>query len=295
MKRPRATRIHTVEGTFRDPNFALHVARNPEHTSTQVHKHTFHELVVIMKGTGKHSMDNRTYRMEAGDVFVITGDMVHAYDVPGTFSLINILFDPRRLGLPLKDLRRLPGYHALFDVEPRMRRRHNFESRLRLPMDELGHLAGMVAEMEEELTLREPGYRFMATTHLMHIIGYLSRCYTKMQLPKARPVMRISEVLSYMEHHYDAPLTLEDLTKVAHMSQTSLMRTFREVMGRSPIDYLIRLRVSKASQLLASGDVRVTEAALQVGFSDSNYFSRQFRKVMGIPPREYARKARMKV
>ena len=262
---------------------------NPTHTSTAVHKHAFHELVVIMKGTGRHAMDGRTYGMEAGDVFVITGDMVHAYDAPDTFSLINIFFDPRRLGLPLKDLRRLPGYHALFAVEPRLRRRHNFESRLRLPMDELAHLAGMVAEMEEELEREEPGYRFMATTHLMHVIGYLSRCYTKMQLPKARPVMRISEVLSYIEHHYDDPLTLEDLTRVAHMSQTSLMRTFREVMGRSPIDYLIRLRISKACQLLAGGDVRVTEAALEVGFSDSNYFSRQFRKVMGMSPREYAR------
>lgn len=267
------------------------MVRHKTHPSTDVHKHTFHELVVIMKGTGKHVMDNTTYGMEAGDVFVITGDMVHGYNIPGTLSLINILFDPKRLGLPFKDLRRLPGYHALFDVEPRMRRKHNFESRLRLPMDELAHLAGMVAELEEELSRREPGYRFMSTTHLMHIIGYLSRCYTKIQLPKARPVMRISEVLGYMEHHYDDPLTLDDLTRVAHMSQTSLMRTFREVMGRSPIDYLIRLRVSKASQLLAGGGVRVTEAAMQVGFSDSNYFSRQFRKVMGVSPRDYARKA----
>ena len=63
-------------------------------------------------------------------------------------------------------------------------------------------------------------------------------------------------------------------------------------MGVSPIDYLIRLRIRKAAELLCDDGTKVTEAAFRVGFADGNYFSRQFRRVTGLTPGEYRRHAR---
>jgi transcriptional regulator GlxA family with amidase domain len=71
-----------------------------------------------------------------------------------------------------------------------------------------------------------------------------------------------------------------------------LFRIFRQIMGRSPIDYLIRLRIHKAAQLLRREPMRVKEVSAAVGFTDSNYFTRQFRNVMGASPREYRRASR---
>ena len=73
------------------------------------------------------------------------------------------------------------------------------------------------------------------------------------------------------------------------MSQTSLMRTFGQIMGRSPTDHLIRLRVSKAQELLRRTTLPVTEIALAVGFCDGNYLARQFRRITGTSPSEYRR------
>jgi AraC-like DNA-binding protein len=87
-------------------------------------------------------------------------------------------------------------------------------------------------------------------------------------------------------------LTIEDLVRVAHLSESSLFRLFRQIMGRSPIDYLIRLRIDKAAQLLRREPLRITEVSAAVGFNDSNYFTRQFRHVMGCSPREYRLRAR---
>jgi AraC-like DNA-binding protein len=97
----------------------------------------------------------------------------------------------------------------------------------------------------------------------------------------------MGEVLSYIEQHHTEPITVQQLMRLAHMSESSLMRTFRRVLNRSPIEHVIRVRVLKAAEWLRRGNVRVTEAAFGCGFSDSNYFSRQFRQIMGVRPREY--------
>ena len=58
------------------------------------------------------------------------------------------------------------------------------------------------------------------------------------------------------------------------------------------MDYLIRLRISKAAQILRREPLRIKEVSEAVGFRDSNYFSRQFRQVMGVSPRAYRLRSR---
>ncbi len=280
---------------FADPQFRLHIARVPDHGSSgdNQHSHSFHELVVIVDGHGKHHVEDEVYEIEAGDVFALLGDTRHGYQETQNLYVINVLFDPAQLGIPLADLGSLPGYHALFTVEPRVRRQQKFNNRLRLSMEQLSHAVKLIAEAEEELEHRKRGYRFAATTHLMRLIGYLSRCYSELEMDETRPVTQISELLGYMERHYAEPLSVEDLMQVANMSQTTLMRKFKEIMRRTPIDYLIRLRITKARELLRRSKMSITDVAFEVGFTDSNYFARQFRKVAGVSPREYRQRMRV--
>ncbi len=278
---------------FATPDLPLRVVRLADHGAAPIqHSHSFHELVLILSGLGTHAVGDETYRLGAGDVFVVLGDTTHGYPQTRRLSLINILYDPTHLGIPVVDLGALPGYHALFTVEPQVRRQQKFTSRLRLHMQQLAHATELVAHMEEELSEQRRGYKFMAVARLMELIGYLSRCYSRLELEERRPVAQISELLGYMERHYDEPLTVADLTEVAHMSQTTLMRTFGRIMGRSPIDHLIRLRISKAKELLRTTGSSITDIAFQVGFNDSNYFARQFRQINATAPREYRRQCR---
>jgi AraC family L-rhamnose operon transcriptional activator RhaR/AraC family L-rhamnose operon regulatory protein RhaS len=267
--------------------------RLPQHgASREQHTHDFSELVVILAGHGRHEVGREIYDISAGDVFVLLGDASHCYPEVKNLSLINILYDPATLRFPRADLGALPGYHALFEVEPRLRQRQRFQNRLKLTMAELGQLAKLIADLEAELRSKSPGSRFLATAHLMRIIGFLSRAYSQIPVTQRRPVTQLSELLGYMEQHCAEPLTIGDLARAAHMSETSLFRQFRQIMDRSPIDYLIRLRIHKAAQLLRREQMRVKEASQAVGFTDSNYFTRQFRKVMGVSPREYQRQPR---
>ncbi|OGV71921.1 MAG: hypothetical protein A3K19_07425 [Lentisphaerae bacterium RIFOXYB12_FULL_65_16] len=272
---------------FPDGEFPLECRRIDNHGATGIHRHDFYELVVILAGCGRHITDREEYTLEAGDVFLLRGDMAHGYADTEHMTLVNILFDPDRLALPMRLLRDLPGYHALFRIEPRLRTYDRLRSRLRLQAEELAEVAGMIGRLQHELTRKAPGYRFQACAHLMHLLGFVSRCYSHPDRNMERPFLRLGEVLSYIELHYREPITVAQLTRMAHMSESSLMRQFHRVLSRSPIEHVIRVRILKAAEQLQRGDARVSEAALACGFTDSNYFSRQFRRIMGTSPREY--------
>ncbi len=289
MPRKRLPQLKAAE-IFPNPRFRLHVMRIESHHMSQPHTHDFEELVVIVGGTGKHQVGSEVYDISAGDVFVMLGGMNHCYPEANKLSLINLLYDPANLRLPLADLGALPGYHALFQVEPRLRQQRRFQNRLKLDMDELGRLAVLIGELESELRSKTAGAHFLATAHFMRIFGWLARAYTRMPVTRKRPLDQISRMLGHLEQHYAAPLNIDDLAKVARMSPSSLFRLFRQHVGRSPVDYLIRLRIGRAAEMLRRESARISEVSETVGFGDSNYFSRQFHRVMGVSPREFRRR-----
>jgi len=272
---------------FPDPQFRLHVMRLDKHHMATPHTHDFEELVVIVGGSGKHQVGREVYDISAGDVFVMLGGMHHCYPEANNLSLINLLYDTANLRLPLADLGTLPGYHALFQVEPRLRQRRHFKNRLKLGVDELDRLTAQIGELEAELRSRSGGSHFLATAHFMRIFGWLARAYTRIPAGQRRPLDQISRLLGYLEQHYAKPLSVEDLSKIARMSPSGLFRLFRHHVGRSPVDYLIRLRIGRAAEMLRRETARISEVSEAAGFADSNYFSRQFHRVMGMSPRTY--------
>ena len=285
------TGVISTDSVFHDPEFPVSVRRVVRHSPHRLHRHDFHELVLILDGKGRHRTANDAYPISAGDVFVIMGDIAHGYADTDRMALVNVLFLPEALALQASDLGDVPGYHTLFTVEPQLRGRSRLRARLRLTPEQLAVALPIVTGLEEELARRGPGYRFMARTHLMHLIGFLSRCYSQHKVGSEKPLLGLGEVLSYIEQHYDRPVTIADLTRMAAMSESTFMRTFRRVMGCSPIEHLIHVRIARASELLTRTDMRITEIAFACGFNDANYFSRQFRRVTGRSPRQFRRDA----
>lgn len=274
---------------FHDESFPLAVLRLENHGDLGLHQHEFHELVIIMTGHGRHLTNSESYPIDAGDVFLIRGNMTHGYSQTENMTLVNVLFEPRRLGLPLNLLRDLPGFHALFRVEPRLRNKDLSRERLHLNEEEQTEAAGLLLQLQQELEQRPPGFKFMAFAHLMRLTGFLSRCYAHEPRIQNRMIMRLGKVMSHIEQNYCEPITINRLTRIAAMSESTLSRAFHRMLGRSPIEQVIRVRVLRASELLAQGE-RVTEAAFACGFNDSNYFSRQFRRIMRQTPRAFRNK-----
>ncbi|EMB15148.1 helix-turn-helix domain-containing protein [Rhodopirellula europaea] len=280
------------EDWFHPDGFPIVVERRDPQEPFGLHCHEFAEIVIITGGKGVHITGEDSYELVTGDTFVIGGDRPHDYLNMDQLSLINILFDPLELPLSIGDLQSLSGYHALFTLEPAWRKRHQFTSRLQLNPAELIETLRYVESLDQELKQRSAGFRTMATLTMLQLVTFLSRCYSRTRNPESKKLLRIAEAISHIQRHFDRSISLDDLVEISGMSRRNFIRTFEGTMETSPIKYLIQVRIQEASRLLRSTDRSITDIAFDVGFSDSNYFSRQFRTHLGLSPREYRKQMR---
>ncbi|MEK4238306.1 AraC family transcriptional regulator [Paenibacillus sp. FSL H7-0714] len=97
----------------------------------------------------------------------------------------------------------------------------------------------------------------------------------------------VAQAVRYIHERYREPITLETLLEHLSCSSRQLLHAFKKQVRTSPIDYLIQLRMSKAKQLLLSTDFTLKEIAESVGYTDSYYFSRIFKKYEGVSPTSF--------
>lgn len=92
------------------------------------------------------------------------------------------------------------------------------------------------------------------------------------------------------EHSPESDFSAEDLAKVMGMSISTLHRKLKSLTGETPARLIWQIRLKKAAKLLNETDLRITEIAFMVGYTDSNHFGRQFKQQYGRTPSEYRRK-----
>ena len=264
-----------------------HTPSHPHDLTEVEHRHDFCELVVVTHGSAMHWLEGREFPVTAGDVFLLQGQQRHYFHTRQKLDLINIMYDPDKIDLPENELRRMPGYCAMFMLEPAYRRQHRFASRLHLKRVPLAQLERMADDMERECNEALPGYEVALRAKLLEVIVYLSRAYTSTESTEAHALLRIGHVIGALENDFAKEWKLDELVPIAHMSRSNLMRIFRKATNQTPVEYLIRLRIQQAMGLLRNSDLSITEIALEVGFNDSNYFTRQFRRVLGESPRSF--------
>jgi len=251
------------------------------------HSHDFHELAIVTRGRALHMLEGMEFPVSAGDVFLLQGRQRHYFSEREDLDLVNIMYDPDRIVLPENELRRMPGYCAMFLLEPTYRRRHRFASRLHLKRVPLAQVERMVEDMEHECGADIPGREVALRAKLLELMVFLSREYMESDTTQAQALLRVGNVIGALENGFSRNWKLAELLEIAHMSSSTLMRVFRKATGQTPIEYLVRLRIQKSAELLRNTDFSVTDIAMQVGFNDSNYFTRQFRSALGESPRSF--------
>lgn len=103
----------------------------------------------------------------------------------------------------------------------------------------------------------------------------------------SRKRLELAAVKEYLDEHFAEKIVLEELAEKFFINKFYLSKIFKETYGTTVNNYLISKRITRAKQLLRFTDMTVDEVGAAVGMGDANYFSRMFRKVEGISPREY--------
>ena len=148
-----------------------------------------------------------------------------------------------------------------------------------------------ISPMFDALRMRCEGWELITLGCLFRFFGcavgmpvHLNAISTE---TSGKRVLQLKKVFELIENDYASPLTLTELANAVHMSPKYFCRFFKAATHRTLIDYLNYYRIEIACSELTTTDKNVTEIAMDTGFSNPNYFIRQFRKYKGTTPGRY--------
>lgn len=271
-----------------EENFPFFIQYGYHKEEMFIHTHSdFSELVIILDGTATHIVNGEEYPIQKGDVFVINDSTSHGYRQVNNFRLCNIMFQPSYFLPAQNDLKALPGFHALFVIEPALSKQKGFQGQFTLNRRDFNEICQLIIQISDEFSTHSPGYQTMVTSLFHQMITRLSRLYCTKSPDTDNESLSLAAPAAYIESHFREEVTIDELSQMANMSTRHFRRVFRGIYGTSPLKYINDLRIQTASHLLTSTELSVTEIAIRCGFSDSNYFSSKFKQAMGKSPLEY--------
>lgn len=272
----------------KDNDFPFFIQFGKHDVYMPIHYHVdFSELVVVLNGTATHIVNSEKYFIKKGDVFIINKNTFHGYESASDFRICNIMYDPKQLYQVVNDLKKSPGYQALFVIEPSLSKEYNFKSKLQLTISDYEKAREIITDMVNEYENKNEGYQTMLYSHFMELVVFLSRQYNFNSSNLKDNLINIATAVAYMENNFQEPINLKNLADKSGLSVRHFTRVFNEYYKTTPINYLLRLRIQYACLLLRKSNCKISDIAYKSGFEDSNYFTRQFKKIMGFSPKDY--------
>ncbi|MGM0216652.1 AraC family transcriptional regulator [Enterococcus sp. AZ109] len=262
--------------------YASHVPKEDNKYPRIMHKHLdFLELLLITGGEGKYFIDNRQYKIKKGDLIVLNSGVIHDERINEEVSLYccavkNIKYiDQPENCLPL-----------LMD-NPIINAERYF--------DELSSLFKMIFEF---LAVGDKNGQFIAqkmTEALCSLIHYRLLKQTinateELSVEMQNDSEMIKRVKDYIDEQFRSEVTLQLLAEKFNISSYYLAHLFKDKLGYSPGQYVLRRRIGEAQTLLLTTDMKIIEIASEVGYDSVSNFNSVFKNKVGMTPTEYRHK-----
>lgn len=263
----------------------LFVSKNRMVKDSRYHEHDFTEITYVLSGRGQYCVDGTIYDVQAGDLIICNSGVFHR----------NIVVNPKEptveffVGFTDYDFRNMPKDHLLlknggFILHTDTELRQNLSK----------HCFAMLAENEAD----QIGKYFMLKAHLIQFILLILR-----EEAGPRPARdgchfdthyksyAVNQIVDYLDAHYNEKISLDRIAQNMYLSPVYVSKIFKEETGESPINYLIKIRLEKAKDMLTSPNPEsIKKIANDVGYEDAYHFSKLFKKYYGVSPLHYKKK-----
>jgi AraC-like DNA-binding protein len=229
-----------------------------------------YNFIFVSRGRVVWVVDQKSYPLSNGDVICVPPSVQHwAYSKTQRITLVSIHVEVS-----------LPSGQDVFDLlRPPMSQKIESDSRLDF------YFRSAIEEYQRPSD--EATYVTMPHWASLIVQEYIRYNAERKQLNPKSVDPLVHAVLKYLDDCLDRPITLDDLAHFAGVSKQHLNRTFQNVIGTTPLQYLMHLRLSRAAVLLREGKWTVKAVGEAVGFEDPYYFSRRFSQVFGVSPSQY--------
>jgi AraC-like DNA-binding protein len=226
-----------------------------------------HLLIYCRAGRGWLESGDGRFEVGGGDLLLLPRGQAHAYgaDAERPWTIHWVHFD----GALSEDFLRLLGWIGVRRIGMQPRLMADFEALLGL------HRQGL-----------HPAHFVHAAHQLQALLSSLAVLPARTTLKSGR-VLDVEAVRAVMRSHLHGSLELDELAAQFKLSRFHFAKTYRALTGHAPIQDFIQLKMAQACRLLDQGTLEVRQIAEQLGYDDPYYFSRLFRKVVGMAPSHY--------
>ena len=251
-------------------------------SNTDSHSHDHVSIIYILDGSASYEIGGKVYPVEAGSLFICNPGVTHHRIIGERQRLTE--FQTAFTNLALRGLP--PGYLIAMEDEPAVTLLHHSQS-----------FHNCCEEIALEQKRNDPASALMIKCLVMKLIVLLLKerhihadghARHDFSLEKYEKTNIVDAIVTFMNENYMQPISLARISENAYLSPVYISRVFKELMGEAPINYLIRVRLAKACEMMQqSPDISIRQVAAAVGYDDAYYFSKLFKKHYGVSPREY--------
>lgn len=268
-------------------DFSISILNGDRKINKVIHTHNMLELSIVKSGTGKYYIGNEIYDVQKNDIFIISNVEAHGIEMNQDENLTNMVihFEPRLVwsGDNDFDLRYLKIF---FD------RGEKFSHKLDVNNEATKKIQELFFEMEEEFLQKKPEYNLMVKVKLLNLLVLLLRHYNYVteensQEERSYEIKIINKITDYVDNNYDKHIMLQELADIAHMNPTYFSTFFKKYNGLTLTEYIVRKRITRATEYLKSTDKTILEISGLCGFNNSANFNKMFKKVTGVTPTQY--------
>jgi len=281
---------------FSCPSLPITVFRRECGINILPHPHPFHELILVLRGSGVNVAEERLSAFNAGDLLLVRSGQTHHFREVRALRLMHLMI------LPQGDNSRAhsPELSALLDdLFASAQGQAGHYGHATLGANEFHTVMSLMEAIETGLLNVGPFRVALVMEHFTSLMQFLT---ARLRLRgcswrSARVIRgfgeaedRLAPALSHIERCSTERLKLDDLADMVGVSTRTLLRDFQVVTGRSPLAYQHGVRLHRALLQLRHTDKQVTEVAYDVGFNDLSFFNHKFRELVGQSPRVWRRR-----
>lgn len=251
------------------------------------HWHEEIELAVVRQGRTRVQLDGLETVLSEGEGIFINSNVLHSATIasPDGCVIQSLVFYPSLLSgspesvfeqkyvRPLLSCQAIPGAALLSGVTWQR------------------EAAALIADAVHICEEGGYGFEWLVREKLSRLwyllLTHLNLHSDSGQAVESRDSSRIKEMMNFITQSYGAPLTLKDIAASALISERECLRCFKRTLGTTPVQYLMKYRLSVAASRLAQTDLPVTEISTDCGFDSPSYFTQMFKRVFHQTPTDY--------
>ncbi len=263
-------------------------------SQTQSH-HRYYEMVYVKKGIAVFEIDGIKTTLAPNDIIIIKPQKVHTLTVQDNsiceFIVLHFSFTSGngKRGISYPSEISMEDFINFFTG-------HHTGPFLKLKVNHKNEIITLLNRIVTEQAEEQFGSEFLVYLFILELFVMISRVL-KLEWersitddnPKQKELVQLAE--QYIRDYFEREISLKDICGYVFLSPGYFVRIFKRETGHTPINYLINIRVERAKELLAESDVKASDIALSVGFSNQQRLNETFKKITGMTPIEY-RKSR---